>query len=94
MSGDAAAVSLLQVVADPIRWRVLQTLAEQPMCVCRLQEQVPVPGNLLSYHLKTLRECGLVTATRRGRWVDYALGDDAETRMRDALPGARVAVPS
>jgi ArsR family transcriptional regulator len=92
MSTGAEAIALLQVVADPVRWRVLQTLAEQPMCVCRLQEHIPVPGNLLSYHLKMLREAGLVTATRRGRWIDYALGEGAGHRMRDALPGARVRV--
>ena len=92
MSRGAEAISLMQVVADPIRWRVLQTLAEQPLCVCRLQERVPVPGNLLSYHLKTLRESGLVTAARRGRWIDYSLSDDAWERMRDALPGSRITV--
>ena len=66
-------VSLLAAVADPIRWTVLQRLATQPSCVCNLQEHVPIAANLLSYHLKVLREAGLATAARRGRWIDYAL---------------------
>src|SRR5450759_201496 len=82
------AVALLEAMADPVRWTVLAALAEAPRCVCSLQEQVPIPGNLLSYHLKVLREAGLVTTTRRGRWIDYALADDAPTRMASALPGA------
>ena len=83
---------VLQAVADPVRWSVLTMLAEAPRCVCKLQEQIPIAGNLLSYHLKVLREAGLVTTSRRGRWVDYALADDAAARMRAALPGAALAV--
>ena len=79
---------MLQAMADPVRWTVLVTLAEAPRCVCKLQEQVPIPGNLLSYHLKVLRYAGLVTTSRRGRWIDYALAYDARERMASALPGA------
>lgn len=82
------ATTLLQAVADPVRWAVLDALAGEVHCVCRLQELVPVAPNLLSYHLRVLREAGLVTASRRGRWVDYALADDAHDRLRAALPGA------
>ena len=79
---------MLTAAADPIRWTVLQRLAEAPSCVCALQEHVPIAANLLSYHLKVLREAGLVTASRRGRWIDYALADGALDRLRAALPGA------
>jgi ArsR family transcriptional regulator len=81
-------VEVLQAVADPVRWAVLAMLVEQPRCVCKLQEQIPIAGNLLSYHLKVLREAGLVTTSRRGRWVDYTLAHDAPERMRAALPGS------
>lgn len=80
-------VSLLTAVADPIRWRVVQRLAAAPACVCALQDQEPVAANLLSYHLRVLREAGLVTTSRRGRWIDYALAEDALDRLRAALPG-------
>ena len=90
--GGVAPLVVLQAVADPVRWSVLAMLVEAPRCVCKLQEQIPIAGNLLSYHLKVLREAGLVTTSRRGRWVDYALAPDAPERMRAALPGAQVAV--
>ncbi|MDN4479323.1 ArsR/SmtB family transcription factor [Demequina muriae] len=80
-------VALLEAVSDAVRWTVLDVLSHGPQCVCDLQARVPVPGNLLSYHLKVLREAGLVTASRRGRWVDYAIASDALTRLADALPG-------
>lgn len=88
--GAEESVGMLQAIADPVRWAVVELLAGTPRCVCELQERIPVAANLLSYHLKVLREAGLVTATRRGRWVDYAIAADAAARMRAALPGHRV----
>lgn len=78
---------LLAVAADPVRWRLLALLADgRTRCVCELQPAAAVPGNLLSYHLKVLREAGLLTVARRGRWMDYALAGDAAQRLRAALP--------
>ena len=77
---------MLQAIADPVRWTVLNRLAERASCVCDLQEHVPIAANLLSYHLKVLRDAGLVTSSRRGRWIDYALTPDAWDRIRAALP--------
>jgi ArsR family transcriptional regulator len=91
---STSAAALLAAAADPVRWTVLDRLAESPRCVCDLQEHVPVAANLLSYHLKVLREAGLVTTSRRGRWIDYALADDALERLRAALPGALVGASS
>ncbi len=81
-----ASATLLTAVADPVRWTVLQRLAEAPSCVCNLQEHIPIAANLLSYHLKVLRASGLVTTSRRGRWIDYAVADDAFERLIAALP--------
>ena len=83
---DQDAVAVLQAVADPVRWAVVELLTVAPRCVCSLQERIPVAGNLLSYHLKVLREAGLITSSRRGRWIDYTLAADAGERMRSALP--------
>lgn len=77
---------LLTAVSDPVRWRLLAALAGGSQCVCELQPIAAVPANLLSYHLKVLREAGLVRSRRRGRWIDYALTDDAGRRLHGALP--------
>lgn len=84
-------VRLLQAVSDPVRWSVLARLAEGTACVCELQEHFPIAANLLSYHLRVLREAELVTTARRGRWVDYSLASDAQDRLRAALPGIALA---
>ena len=84
--GVAEAAALLGCVADPIRLGLVTTLAKRgKTCVCTMQEEAEVPANLLSYHLKVLREAGLVTATRRGRWMDYELATDALDRLHAAL---------
>ncbi|MFN0283752.1 MAG: ArsR/SmtB family transcription factor [Kineosporiaceae bacterium] len=79
-------VALLSTVADPVRWRVLRHLSAGESCVCEIQSQVPVAANLLSYHLRVLREAGLILARKRGRWVDYRLAPEAHERLTAALP--------
>lgn len=61
--------------------------------MCDLQERIPIPGNLLSYHLRVLREAGLVAATRRGRWVDYRLGAEGFATLWEGLAAAGVPLP-
>jgi len=79
-------LATLSAVADPVRWNVLQRLSDGRACVCDLQEITGVAPNLLSYHLKVLREAHLVTTSRRGRWVDYELTEDTSQRIHGALP--------
>lgn len=82
-----AAVAMLTAAADPVRWTILRRLTAGQACVCDLQAEVAVAPNLLSYHLKVLREAELVTCARRGRWIDYRLAGDALERLAAALPG-------
>ena len=82
------AAPLLAVAAEPVRWRILAGLSDEPRCVCAIQDDVEISPSLLSYHLKALREAGLVTATRRGKWIDYTLAPDAHDRLAAALPTA------
>jgi ArsR family transcriptional regulator, arsenate/arsenite/antimonite-responsive transcriptional repressor len=87
-------LAVLVAIADPIRWAVLESLGRSPKCVCEINESATVAPNLMSYHLKVLRDAGLVTTSRRGRRIDYALAVDAQERMRAALPGVREKVES
>lgn len=77
---------VFSALGDPIRLRVLDALAVDTRCVCDLQEVVEVAPNLLSYHLKVLRDAGLIVGTRRGRWVDDALNPNAAELIAAGLP--------
>lgn len=82
-------MTLLAAAVEPVRWRLLAALAAGgTQCVCELEPVAGVAPNVLSYHLKILREAGLVTSARRGRWIDYSLAVDARDRLARALPTA------
>jgi len=83
----------LGALTDPVRLAVIGLLASGQRCVCDLQEQVAVAPSLLSYHLRVLREAGLVSSMRRGRWVDYRLDDDGFAALWAALAESGVPLP-
>ncbi|MCL1594143.1 MAG: metalloregulator ArsR/SmtB family transcription factor [Actinomycetia bacterium] len=79
---------ILKAIADTSRLEILDILSPEIRCNCHLQEVLNLTPNLLSYHLKVLREAGLIEGTKRGRWVDYAIASDARSRIASALPQA------
>jgi ArsR family transcriptional regulator, arsenate/arsenite/antimonite-responsive transcriptional repressor len=84
-----AQVTLLKALADPTRLRVIALLRAGPRCVCDLQGGIDVPANLLSHHLKVLREAGVIDGSRRGRWIDYRLRPDALAAVERLLTDLR-----
>ncbi len=54
----------VRLTANPLRWRLLQALVESDRTVRELMELIGEPQSLVSYHLRLLRDGGLVTAQR------------------------------
>jgi ArsR family transcriptional regulator, arsenate/arsenite/antimonite-responsive transcriptional repressor len=80
-------VTLLKAVADPTRLQVLDLLSRVgPRCHCELEEELEVPANRLSFHLRTLRDVGLVATRRRGKRVEYQLEPHGLQTLHLALP--------
>jgi len=77
---------LFGALADPTRLAILDLLSETPKCVCEIGGIVAIALNLLSYHLKVLREAGLIVGKKRGRWIDYSIAPGAWERLDRALP--------
>jgi protein-tyrosine-phosphatase/DNA-binding transcriptional ArsR family regulator len=66
----------LQLVAHPLRWRLLRELIHSDRAVWELTERLGAPQNLVSYHLRQLRDGGLVQGRRSaadGRDTYYAI---------------------
>ncbi len=86
-SSNPGAPAFVRLTRHPLRWRLLTELARSDL---RVRELVTLPGqpqNLLSYHLRLLRDGGLVTATRSsfdGRDSYYHLDLD---RCADEMVG-------
>ncbi|GAA5136779.1 arsenate reductase/protein-tyrosine-phosphatase family protein [Pseudonocardia adelaidensis] len=63
-SVDTAPPAFLRLAAHPLRWQLLSALADGDQRVRELVARIDQPQNLVSYHLRLLRNAGLVSATR------------------------------
>ncbi|MBC7085126.1 MAG: winged helix-turn-helix transcriptional regulator [Methanomethylovorans sp.] len=68
-------VELFKVLSDPVRIHILKALEVQELCVCVLVEITDYKHSALSYHLKLLKEEGLVESTRNKNFQIYCLTD-------------------
>jgi len=78
--------ALFGALSDPIRLSILDILSGSPECACDIGDVVEIAPNLLSYHLKVLKDAGLITGEKRGRWIDYSVAPHAWRKVRMALP--------
>lgn len=86
-------VARLAALAEPTRLQIVSLLRDRACRVCDVQDAVDVAPNLLSYHLRVLREAGLVSATRRGRWIDYNLDPEGFEVLWAQLTEAGIPLP-
>ena len=87
-AGADELAALFKAVADPVRLRLLSLIACHDggeTCVCDLLEAFDVTAPTVSYHLKILREAGLISSERRGTWVYYRVMPDVMARMSALL---------
>jgi ArsR family transcriptional regulator len=76
---------LLRALAEPIRLQVVQTLQHGERCVCDLTGDLDLAQSKLSFHLKVLKEAGLIRARQEGRWIYYRLEPAALIALQDWL---------
>ncbi len=62
-----------QALCDPHRLQILDQLRSQEQCVCDLSTSLQIPQSKLSFHLKTLKEAGLIESRQQGRWIYYRI---------------------
>lgn len=79
-------------LADPTRLRIVGLLLSGEVCVCHIHETLRIPQPKASRHLAYLRKSGLVTATRRGLWVHYALAEPRDAATADVLAAIKASV--
>ena len=79
------AVGAFHALSDPTRLEMIGLLRKGERCVCDLQEALGAAQSRLSFHLKVLKEAGLVTDRREGRWVYYTLDRDMVESLADVL---------
>lgn len=86
-------VELLRVLAEPLRWRIVVSLAREELCVCHLTEELVVAQPLVSHHLRVLREAGLVETQRHRYWTYYRLRPQVLADLAGRLGGLATGCP-
>ena len=81
------AVALFHALSDPTRLGILEMLRNGERCVCDLQEELEAAQSRLSFHLKVLREAGLVLDRKEGRWSYYRIVPEALAEVHDVAVG-------
>ena len=84
-----------KALSDEHRLRIVDLLRGGERCVCELTDALDLGQSLLSFHLKSLKDAGLVSDRRDGRWAYYSLNRDAFAQLEafvGGLPSRRLAV--
>jgi ArsR family transcriptional regulator len=81
------AVALFHALSDPIRLSILRMLRGGERCVCDLQDDLGLAQSKLSFHLRVLKDAGLVTDRREGRWAYYEIVPGALREVHDLAVG-------
>ncbi|MBI5033805.1 MAG: winged helix-turn-helix transcriptional regulator [Chloroflexi bacterium] len=80
--------NILKILSDPSRLAIFDLLMQGVQCNCELGDQLKLPMNLISHHLKVLRDAGLVEAERDetdARWIYYSVNQKAIEQLRQQL---------
>ncbi|MCA0374900.1 MAG: metalloregulator ArsR/SmtB family transcription factor [Gemmatimonadetes bacterium] len=88
--------ALFHALSDETRLEILELLRDGERCVCELQAELDAAQSRLSFHLRVLREAGLVNDRREGRWMYYTLATSTFAEVHASLArlsGSDAAVP-
>lgn len=85
--------AIFQALSEPVRIRIIRllTVSRGEACLCDLSESLDEPDYKLSRHMKVLRQVGLLSAEKEGRWVYHKVIQgrrqlDKLYRLIEALP--------
>src|SRR3982751_1678967 len=83
------AIELFHALSDQTRLDIVELLRNGERCVCELTDSLDAAQSRLSFHLRVLKDAGLVTDRREGRWVYYTLSRDAFLEAEELLSALR-----
>jgi arsenate reductase (thioredoxin) len=93
-SPEALPAELARALGDPLRWRIVELLASEQLCVAHLAEELETAQPLVSHHLKVLRQAGLIEPDRYRYWTYYRLRPGALVRLAATLGLVARSAPS
>ena len=66
-------VGIMESLSDPIRVNILELMINGEICVCDIVKATGMSQSKISYHIKILKDSGLINDRQEGRWVYYKL---------------------
>jgi ArsR family transcriptional regulator len=68
-------LSVFKALSDETRLRIVKLLENGELCVCHIVAAIDMSQPKISFHLKILKEAGLVKDRREGKWMHYRLNE-------------------
>jgi ArsR family transcriptional regulator, arsenate/arsenite/antimonite-responsive transcriptional repressor len=88
------AVTLFHALSDETRLALLDQLKGGERCVCELTDVMKAGQSRLSFHLKVLKDAGLLLDRREGRWMYYSINSDAIEELEELVDTLKRAAKS
>jgi ArsR family transcriptional regulator len=70
-------IELFHALSDETRLEIIELLRGGERCVCELTDTLDAAQSRLSFHLRVLKDAGIVRDRKDGRWVHYELDAEA-----------------
>ena len=68
---------LMVSFSDPFRLEIIDLMMDGEVCVCDIMKLTNLSQSRISYHIKILKEAGLIADRQEGRWVYYSLNKES-----------------
>jgi ArsR family transcriptional regulator len=83
------AIELFHALSDETRLGIIELLRKGERCVCELTDTLDAAQSRLSFHLRVLKDAGIVSDRKDGRWVHYELVADAFEEIETLIAGMK-----
>jgi ArsR family transcriptional regulator len=83
------AIELFHALSDETRLEIIELLRKGERCVCELTDMLDAAQSRLSFHLRVLKDAGIVRDRKDGRWVYYVLDPEAFEEVETLVSGMK-----
>src|SRR6185436_8269240 len=83
------AIELFHALSDETRLEIIELLRKGERCVCELTDTLDAAQSRLSFHLRVLKDAGIVSDRKDGRWVHYELVPQAFEEIETLIEGMK-----
>lgn len=66
---------IFKALSDSTRLEILEMIKDKELCACNILKKFNITQPTLSYHMKILKDVGLINCTKNGSWMHYSLNE-------------------